>query len=100
MNKIKSVIIMGILLVSIFIVLSPVSAATYNVYPGDDIVAIIGSATSGDTIYVHAGTYLVNEITLNADNITIIGDNPYTTIIDVDSGSDEGIDGVSVDHRC
>ena len=98
MNKIKSFLIMVLLVASVLIVINPVSAATYNVYPGNDIVAIIGSATSGDTIYVHAGTYLVNEITLNADNITIIGDNPYNTIIDVDPGTDEGIDGVGYDY--
>ena len=98
MKKMKSIIIMGILVLSILIVISPVSAATHHVYPGDDIEAIIGSATSGDTIYVHAGTYLVDEIKLNADNITIIGDNPHTTIIDVSSGDDEGIDGVDRDY--
>ncbi|NMC58082.1 MAG: hypothetical protein GYA51_01605 [Candidatus Methanofastidiosa archaeon] len=98
MNKIKSILIMGIFFASIFMILNPVSAATYNVNPGDDIEAIIGSALSGDTIYVHAGTYLVDEITLNADNITIIGDDPYTTIIDVSSGGDEGIDGVGRDY--
>ncbi|KYC52854.1 MAG: hypothetical protein AMQ22_00549 [Candidatus Methanofastidiosum methylothiophilum] len=91
MNKIKSVIIMSILLASIFIVLSPVSAATYHVYPGDDIRAIIQGATSGDTIYVHAGTYnIVNTISIPADHITIIGDDPLTTILDASgiSGGD------------
>lgn len=74
---------MSILLVSIFIVLSPVSAATYNVYPGDDIEAIIEGASSGDTIYVHAGTHYPNgTISMQADHITIIGDDPFTTIID------------------
>ena len=74
---------MSILLVSIFIVLSPVSAATYNVYPGDDIEAIIEGASAGDTIYIHAGThYPKGTISMPADHITIIGDDPFTTILD------------------
>jgi len=83
MNKIKSVIIMGILVISILIVISPVSATTYHVYPGDDIRAIIQGASAGDTIYIHAGTYNITmQINIPADNITIIGDDPLTTILD------------------
>jgi len=83
MNKLKSTLIIGILLVSVLIVISPISAATYNVYPGDDIEAIIEGASAGDTIYVHAGTqYPKGTISMQADHITIIGDDPFTTIID------------------
>jgi len=83
MNKMKSILIMSILLLSVLIVISPVSADTYNVYPGDDIEAIIEGASSGDTIYVHAGTHYPDDtISMQADHITIIGDDPFTTIID------------------
>jgi parallel beta-helix repeat protein len=79
----KSILIISILLVSIFMILNPVSAATYNVYPGDDIEAIIEGASAGDTIYVHAGThYPDGTISIQADHITIIGDDPFTTMID------------------
>ena len=43
MKKI-SIILALILLSSILVFISPVSAATYNVYPGDDIRAIIQGA--------------------------------------------------------
>ena len=83
MNKIKAILIIFTLLLGVLVVLSPVSAATYNVYPGDDIEAIIEGSSSGDTIYVHAGTYHpTGTITMPADHITIIGDDPFTTIID------------------
>jgi len=91
MNKVKSILIMSILFVSIFMILSPVSAATFNVYPGDDIETIIEAASTGDTIYVHAGTYLISDtITINADNISIIGDSPFNTIIDATSSGGDG----------
>jgi hypothetical protein len=83
MNKMKSILIMTILLVSTFMILNPVSAATYHAYPGDDIEAIIEAASTGDTIYVHAGTYdIISRISIPADHITIIGDDPLTTILD------------------
>ncbi|MCC7572463.1 MAG: hypothetical protein KO464_03635 [Candidatus Methanofastidiosum sp.] len=91
MNKIKSIIIMSILFASIFMILSPVSAATYHVYQGDDIEVIIEAASAGDTIYVHAGIYSTNgTITVNADNISIIGDSPFNTIIDATSSGGDG----------
>lgn len=92
MNKIKSILIIFTLLVSVLIVISPVAAATYNVNPGDDIESIIEGASSGDTIYVHAGTYSITDtITINADNISIIGDSPLNTIIDATSSGGDGI---------
>lgn len=119
MNKIKSIIIMSILLVSIFIVLSPVSAATYHVYPGDDIEAIIEGATSGDTIYVHAGTHYPTRTITVSGNPSIIGDSPSNTIIDfnnigggIDASSQDGVtiknitvknsagNGIIVDEEC
>lgn len=91
MKKINTIIITALLFASVFILISPVSAATYNVYPGNDIRAIIQSASAGDTIYVHAGTYNISStISIPADHITIIGDDPLTTILDASgiSGGD------------
>ncbi|KYC52855.1 MAG: hypothetical protein AMQ22_00550 [Candidatus Methanofastidiosum methylothiophilum] len=97
MNKIKSILIMSILLASIFALLSPVSAATYHVYPGDDIEAIIEGATSGDTIYVHAGTHYPTRTITVSGHPSIIGDSPSNTIIDfnnigggIDASSQDG----------
>ena len=55
MKKIKSLIITTIFLVSLLIVINPVSAASHHVYPGDSIQTAVNNASSGDTIYVHGG---------------------------------------------
>jgi hypothetical protein len=63
-------------------IIAPVSAGTIHVYPGDDVRAKIISAASGDTIYVHAGTYIINIDTfIQNKSLTIIGDGASTTII-------------------
>jgi len=95
MNKIKSIIIMGILLVSVLIVLNPVSAATYHVYESDEWQVLhdtIQNAPSGSTIYVHAGTYYILDPIdiMNYSNITVIGDSPHNTIIDATSSGGDG----------
>ena len=87
---------MSILLISIFIVLSPVSAATYHVYPGNDIKAIIEGATSGDTVYIHAGIYYPTGTIVVSGNPSIIGDSPFNTIIDFNTAG-QGIDASSQD---
>jgi len=97
MNKMKSILIISILLVSVLIVISPVSAATYHVYPGDDIEDVIEDATYGDTVYVHAGTYYPTGTITVHGNPSIIGDDPSNTIIDfnnigggIDASSQDG----------
>ncbi|KYC52853.1 MAG: Pectate lyase superfamily protein [Candidatus Methanofastidiosum methylothiophilum] len=95
MNKIKSILIMSILLGSIFMILSPVSAATYNVYESDGWQVLhdtIQNAPSGSTIYVHAGIYYIQDPIdiMNYSNITVIGDSPLNTIIDATSSGGDG----------
>jgi len=91
MKKVTSAIMVFIILGTFLIFLNPISAGTIHVYPGDDIVAIVGAAASGDTIYVHAGTYDISGhlegIKINNPNVTIIGDDPSNTIIDCNLGS-------------
>lgn len=90
-----SVIILGILIASIFVVISPVSASRLDVYAGKNgiengtnLISAILSAKSGDIIRVHAGTYNVTKnITIPHDNIKIIGDDPFKTIIDASGNS-------------
>ncbi len=119
MNKIKSILIMIILVLSVLIVISPVSAATYNVYPGDDIKAIIEGANSGDTVYIHAGTYYPTGTIKVSGHPSIIGDSPFNTIIDfntlgqgINASSQDGVTiknitvtnstgvGIGVDEDC
>lgn len=70
-----------------FLVLSlaaTVQAATIHVYSGQSIQTAINSATTGDEIHVHAGTY-VELIDLLGKAITLRGvDGPDVTIIDGD----------------
>lgn len=88
MNKIKGILITGLLLLSMLFVIAPVSAGTIHVYPGDDVRDKILSAASGDTVYVHAGTYTINNHTfIQNKSLTIIGDGSSNTIINFIPGS-------------
>jgi hypothetical protein len=82
MHKIKGIFVSTLLLLSLLAIIAPVSAGTIHVYPGDDIGAKLGSTVSGDTIYIHAGTYTLSA-SPNLDNksLTIIGDGASSTII-------------------
>jgi parallel beta-helix repeat protein len=94
MTKFRSFLLIVLLVSSIFIFINPVFAGAIHVYPGNDIKAIIESAPSGSAIYVHAGTYSVSGgILTTVDNISIIGDNPYTTVIDGNGDSSISING-------
>ncbi|HOT85257.1 MAG TPA: right-handed parallel beta-helix repeat-containing protein [Methanofastidiosum sp.] len=82
MNKIKGILISTLLLLSILTIIAPVSAGTVHVYPGDDIGAKLIGAASGDTVYVHAGSYTINSPTnINNKSLTIIGDGASSTAI-------------------
>jgi len=86
MKKLTSFLISGILLISILIMVNPVSADVYHVYESDGWQVLhdtIQGAPPGSTIYVHAGTYYIKDgIEFSASNLTIIGDSPFNTIID------------------
>jgi len=90
MKRIKSLIIATMFLMSLLAVINPVSAAVHHVYPGSGtpIQDAINSASDGDTIYVHAGTYnenvIVNKsLTLNGaqHGVTAVGRTGAESII-------------------
>jgi len=73
LNKIKSILIGILLIVSILTIVNPVSAATLEVGPGKTyatINAAMGAAGAGDTILVYPGTYNEN-INITVPNLTL-----------------------------
>jgi len=90
MKKAISVIMLGILVAATFVAMAPASAARLDVYAGKNVVDngnnlmnTILNSKSGDTIRVHAGTYKVTKtITVPFEDIKIIGDDAFKTIID------------------
>lgn len=62
MNKIKGILVLTLLLLTLLTIIAPASAGTIHVYPGDDLESKINSASSGDTVYIHAGTYAVGMV--------------------------------------
>ena len=69
-------------MLSILTIIAPVSAGTVHVYPGDNIGAKLQAAASGDTVYVHAGSYTLNAgPILDNMSLTIIGDGASSTVI-------------------
>jgi parallel beta-helix repeat protein len=71
----KQHIIATILLLAVFTCTA--GAADHDVYDGDSIQTAINSATTGDTIYVHAGTYTENvdvnkRLTLQGDGAGVV----------------------------
>jgi hypothetical protein len=89
--KQKITILIGVL--ALLILFSGMaSAKTINVGPsGYDYTSISSaadSASAGDTIHVHAGTYTLTEpITLDISGVTLYGDGTSNTIIKVTSSS-------------
>lgn len=94
MKKIKSIIIGILLIISILAVLNPVSAATINVNPGTGTLqAAVASASSGDTLFLNPGIYIVtSQIVLNK-NLTIVGASKETVIIKPSFNTTNGGDG-------
>ena len=92
----KGGIITIILLMSLIVVITPVNAANWHVYPGPGtpIQTAITNANPGDTIYVHAGTY--NENLTIAKNLSLIGDGAAVTIIDGGTADVIDVNGVVV----
>ncbi|MEA3324686.1 MAG: S-layer protein domain-containing protein [Euryarchaeota archaeon] len=64
------------------------AGAEWNVYPGEGtpIQDAIDDAEPGDTIYVHAGTYVENLVVRKS--LALVGENRSTTVIDGDGSAD------------
>ena len=96
MKKAISVIMLGILVAASFVAIAPASASRLDVYAGKDVIVngnnlmnTILNSKAGDTIRVHAGTYQVTRtITIPFENIKILGDDPFKTIIDAEGNTE------------
>jgi len=67
------------------LVITVSGSTTHDVYPGESIQDAINLAQSGDTVFVHAGTYY-EHVVVNK-TVSLIGENRDNTIID---GSNTG----------
>ncbi len=80
-------------LVALFsaIIMIPVSATTWDVYEGQSIQAVLDGASDGDTVFVHAGTYLLpfagtNHLYVGTPNITLRGEGADVVTLDGNGG--------------
>ena len=98
---------LGILVATTFVAMTPASAARLDVFAGKDamdngnnLMNTIQNSKSGDIVRVHAGTYKVTKtITIPFDNIKIIGDDPFTTIIDASGNTGNSITTIKAQYR-
>jgi len=86
-NKAISGIMLALLFIGMLTLafnIQPVKSEPTTMIVPDDYEKIrwaIGNASEGDTIFVRAGTYYEN-VVLNKPNLTLIGENKHTTVID------------------
>ena len=81
------VIMAAMLLMSLLVAASPLGAAnhtTYHVYNVSELYDAISDASDGDTVYVHAGTYMLTEKIDISHNISFIGAGESSTFLDGD----------------
>jgi len=67
------------IVLSMLLIGMPATAAstTYEVYPGDDVQAIIDAASPGDTILFALGTYSLSSMLNVTESLTLTSADPY-----------------------
>ncbi|MEA3458099.1 MAG: CARDB domain-containing protein, partial [Candidatus Thermoplasmatota archaeon] len=75
----RTIYIVGMIALLGAMMVMPASATTWDVYENDSIQAALNTAFDGDTVFVHAGTYVLTEpqewqISVNTPNITLKGE--------------------------
>ena len=72
-RRLVACVALGLGLTAALLPATPARAATIEVFPGDSIQAAVNSASPGDTILVHAGTYK-QSVSIKTDDLTIEGE--------------------------
>ena len=73
-------VLLSVSMLNTQLVITVSASTTHDVYPGQLIQDAINSAESGDTIFVHNGTYIENVVVNKT--VSLIGEDKYNTIID------------------
>ncbi|MFC1919068.1 NosD domain-containing protein [Chloroflexota bacterium] len=93
MNRILYMSVAFVLTITLGFMMLPTgiakAATIWHVHPGESIKAAVSSASGGDTIYIHEGTYSEENIVV-AKPLTLTGENSQSTILD-GPGSKYGI---------
>ena len=88
----KAIYVIGIIALISAMMVTPAAAETWDVYEGDSIQDAINTASDGDTVFVHAGTYVLPsgtfKIWLDKANLTLKGEGADKVTLD---GSGDGI---------
>jgi len=88
----RTIIIVCLITLLSVVLIIPASATTWDVYEGQSIQDAINGASDGDTVFVHAGTYLLPtigsafHILVDKPNITLKGEGADKTILDGNRG--------------
>ncbi|MDX6534796.1 MAG: hypothetical protein QOF68_2540 [Gaiellales bacterium] len=68
----RPVLIVAVSIAGWLLMAAPASAATKHVWPGESIQAAVNTASPGDTVLVHKGTYQ-QSVTIRKNHIRLIG---------------------------
>ncbi len=89
-EKMKAIYIVSIIALLSAMMVMPAAATTWDVYEGQSIQAVLNNVSDGDTVHVHAGTYVLPksaqewQISVNTPNITLKGEGADVVTLDGD----------------
>jgi outer membrane protein assembly factor BamB/nitrous oxidase accessory protein NosD len=82
----KTIYIVCMIALFVTMMIMPAAATTWDVYEGGSIQGAIDAASDGDTVFVHAGTYLLPDsyfsLCLDKPNVTLKGEGADKVLLD------------------